>query len=202
MCAAWPAKAGVDLFDDLYRRGQQLNGELRTFTANFTESTTSPLLARPLVARGTVAVERPFRVALHYAEPEERSILIDGDRMTVTWPSREIRQSKDIGASRRRIQKYFVEGSPDELRTHFNIAATETDDGSGAYLVTMTPKRKQIKEGLSRLELWVDGTTLLMSSMRMTFPNGQEKLMTFTSVKPNAPIAPATFRDRGGSSER
>jgi hypothetical protein len=30
----------------------------------------------------------------------------------------------------------------------------------------------------------------------MTFPNGQEKLMTFTDVRPNAPIDPATFRDR------
>lgn len=198
--ANWPAAASrADLFDELYRRGRRLNGELRTFTASFTESTTSPLLARPLIARGTVAVERPFRVALQYTEPEDRRVLIDGDRMLVTWPSRNIRQVKDIGAARGRVEKYFVDGSPDDLRRHFTITAREVDDGFGDYLVAMVPKRKQIREGLARLELWLDRDTLLMTSMRMTFPNGQEKLMTFTGVTPNASLDPATFQDKGAA---
>jgi len=33
-----------------------------------------------------------------------------------------------------------------------------------------------------------------MVAMRMTFPNGDTKLMTFTDVKPNAPIDPALFK--------
>ena len=57
----------------------------------------------------------------------------------------------------------------------------------------MVPKRKQIQEGLSRLELWVDRTTQLLVAMRMTFPNGDTKLMTFADVKPNAPIDPSVF---------
>ena len=31
----------------------------------------------------------------------------------------------------------------------------------------------------------------------MTFPNGDSKLMTFTDVKPNAPLDPAMFRVDG-----
>ena len=57
----------------------------------------------------------------------------------------------------------------------------------------MVPKRKQIQEGLSRLELWVDRTTELLVAMKMTFPSGDTKLMTFTDVKPNAPIDPSVF---------
>ena len=65
-------------------------------------------------------MERPGRVALHYTEPDEHTVIIDGDRMTVAWPSRGILQTKDIGASQRRVQKYFVDSSPDELRSHFD----------------------------------------------------------------------------------
>ena len=183
-----------DLFDDLYRRGQQQNGTLRTFIAQFTETTTSTLLTRPLTARGTVAVERPARVVLRYVEPDQRVVLIDGDRMTIVWPSRSVRQTRDIAASQKRVQKYFVDGSPRELRSHFEIAAAPQPSG---YLVTMVPTRKQIKEGLSRLELSIDATSLLMTSMAMTFPNGDSKVMTFTDVKPNAPIDPAMFRVDG-----
>jgi hypothetical protein len=98
-----------------------------------------------------------------------------------------VRQTKDVGAALRRVQKYFVEGSPDELRRHFQVSAREAGDRRG-YLVTMVPTRRQIKEGLSRLELWVAPDTLLLSAMRMSFPNGDVKLMEFADVQPNAAV--------------
>jgi outer membrane lipoprotein-sorting protein len=182
-----------DTFDDLYRRGQQKNGALRTLTAVFTETTTSTLLARPLTARGTLAVERPDRVALRYAEPDAHVVMIDGDRMTVSWPSRGVHRTRDIGAAQTRVQKYFVDGSPGDLRSHFQIDAREAEDRPG-YVVTMLPRRRQIKSGLTRLELWIDPVSLLMTSMRMTFPNGDTKLMTFSEVKTNVPVDPSWFR--------
>jgi outer membrane lipoprotein-sorting protein len=183
-----------DLFDELHARGQKQNAGLKTLTASFVETSTSPLLTRPVIARGTVIVERPSRVALRYTDPDARVVLIDGDRMTMSWPSANIRSVKDIGASQRRIQKYFVDSSPDELRRQFEVVAREDDDRPGTYLITMVPKRKQILEGMTRLELWLERTTLLLSAMRMTFPSGDTKLMTFADVKPNAAIDPASFR--------
>jgi outer membrane lipoprotein-sorting protein len=187
LASVGPRAVGLDLFDELYRRGQKQNGNLRTLTASFTETTTSALLTRPLVGRGTVAVERPSRVALRYAAPDDRSVIVDGDRMTLSWASRGVQQSKDVGASLRRVQKYFVDSSPDELRSHFQVTARELGDRPG-YLVTLVPRRKQIKEGLSRLELWIDPDTLLLSAMRMSFPNGDTKLMTYTDVRTNVPV--------------
>ena len=84
--------------------------------------------------------------------------------------------------------------SPDELRKHFTIKASEARDG-GAYVITMTPTRKQIREGLSLLELWIDRTSMMLSEMRMTFASGETKSMTFTDVVTNAPVDPALFRE-------
>lgn len=75
-CLGGAARAAGDLFDELYQRGQTRNADLRTLTATFTETSTSSLLTRPLVARGTVAVARPARVALRYSEPDERQLII------------------------------------------------------------------------------------------------------------------------------
>jgi outer membrane lipoprotein-sorting protein len=188
-----PRGARADLFDDLYRRGQAANGGLRTLTATFTETTTSTLLTRPLTAHGTVAVERPARVALRYTEPDDRIVIIDGDHMTIAWPSRGVQQTKDIGAAQRRVQKYFVDSSPAELRSHFAITTRELPDRAG-YLVTMVPARQQIKEGITRLEIALDPSTLLMTAMQMSFPNGDRKRMTFSEIRPNAPIGPGVFR--------
>ena len=62
--------AGLDLFDDIYARGKSVETTLKTLTARFAETSQSPLLARPLVARGTIAVVRPSRIAMHYTVPD------------------------------------------------------------------------------------------------------------------------------------
>lgn len=180
-------------FDDMYRRGQRANAGVKTLTARFTETTTSSLLTRPLVERGTLAVERPARVVLHYTVPDTRTVLIDGDRLILSWPGRNIQQSRNIGQAQARVQKYFVTGDPDELRKSFDIEVSETEKRPGTDHVTLLPKRKQIQEGLTRLDLWIDQSSLLMSAMRMTFTNGDTKLMTLEEVVPNAPLSPGTF---------
>jgi outer membrane lipoprotein-sorting protein len=182
-----------DLFDEIYERGQKLNANLKTLTASFTETSTSQLLAKPLIQKGLVYVDRPSRIALRYTEPDTRVMLIDGDRMTVSLPSPPVRTVTDIGASQRRIQKYFVDTTPKELRGHFDITAREADDRPNTYLLLMLPKRKQIQEGIVRLEIWIDRTALMLSAMRMTFPSGDTKVMTFTDVKQNPRIDPAMF---------
>jgi outer membrane lipoprotein-sorting protein len=182
-----------DVFDELYARGKKANDAMKTLTAHFTETTTSTLLTKPLVARGRVAVERPSRVVLRYSDPDVRSVLIDGNTMTMVWPSRGIRQVTDIGTAQGRVQKYFINGTAEDLRRQFEIEDHGTSDKPGTYYVTMVPKRKQIKENLVRLDLWIDRSSLLLDTMKMTFANGDSKTMAFDDVKPNAPIEPGTF---------
>jgi hypothetical protein len=119
--------------------------------------------------------------------------LIDRNRLTLVWPSHAVHQQTDIAAAQQRIEKYFLDKSPDELRRNFSITAVEADDRAGTWRVTMVPSRKQIQQGLTRLELWIDRTSLLLTAMRMTFPNADTKLMVFENVVMNGPIDPKVF---------
>lgn len=187
--------AGSTAFDELYRRGQLANAGLKTLTARFTETTTSSLLTRPLVEQGTLAVERPTKVVLHYTVPDTRTVLIDGDRLVLSWPDRNINDTKNIKQVQSRVQKYFVDSNPAELRKSFDIEVIDAERRAGTDHISLLPKRKQIREGLTRLDLWVDQRTLLLAAMRMTFANGDSKLMTLDNVVPNAVLDPTTFAE-------
>jgi outer membrane lipoprotein-sorting protein len=183
-----------DLFDEIYHRGQAFEQGLRTVKARFTETSTSRLLKGPLVSSGILAVDRPSsRIALHYQQPDVRTILIDGNTMRMEWPSRDLSQTKDIGATMGRIQKYFVGASPKELRSHFDIAASVDPKSPAHWLVRMTPTRRQIKEGIARIDLRIAQQNSMLTSMRITFQNGDTKTMSFEDVVTNEPIAPACF---------
>ena len=182
-----------DSFDELYLRGQRANAAIKTLTAHFTESSTSALLTRPIVSHGRLAIERPSRVVLRYTEPEQRVIVVDGNKMTMSWPSHNVRQTTDVGTAQGRVQKYFVNGTAADLRAQFTIEEHGTSDRPGTDHLTMIPKRKQIRETLARLDLWVTRSTLLLDAMRMTFANGDTKMMSFDEVVKNAALEPGTF---------
>jgi hypothetical protein len=57
----------------------------------------------------------------------------------------------------------------------------------------MLPKRKQIREALAALDLWVNRSSMLLDTLQMTFANGDTKTMAFENVVPNAPIEPGMF---------
>jgi outer membrane lipoprotein-sorting protein len=192
-----PGNAGApDLFDEIYARGKPLETTLKSLTARFTETSQSPLLAKPLVARGTISVIRPSRVAMHYTMPESRTVIIDGARLRVVWPSHGIDRTTPIGAMEKRIQQYFVDTSPKQLRSHFDIAAQVATDRPNAWFLTMKPRRKQIREGLSQLELWIQQDTVMLAAMRMVFSSGDAKLLEFEDVLINPPIDESAFRPR------
>jgi outer membrane lipoprotein-sorting protein len=198
-CALLPRAAADtaphDSFDELYERGQKVNATIKTLTAHFTETTTSSLLTKPIVARGRLSVERPARVILRYADADTHVVLIDGNTMTVAWPSRNVNQKIDIGSSQGRIQKYFVNGTAADLRRQFDIDdRAQGESRPNTYYVSMVPKRKQIREALARLELWVGRTSMLLDAMKMTFANGDTKTMAFEEVVPNASLDAGTFK--------
>jgi outer membrane lipoprotein-sorting protein len=139
-------------FDELYRRGQAANAGLKTLTARFTETTTSSLLTRPLVERGTLAVQRPSTVVLNYAVPDARTVLIDGERLILSWPERGIHQERNIRQIQGRVQKYFVDSEPDELRQSFDITISDAEKHAGTDHIVLMSKRPQIREGLTRLD--------------------------------------------------
>ena len=182
-----------DLFDEIYERGKAVDASWTTLTARFTEESTSVLLARPLTASGTLAVSRPDRVVLNYAEPDRHTVLIVGETLTVTRPARGFSRTSDISAAQRRVQKYFVNKTPQELREYFDIVARVDSQRPGRWHVALAPTSKRIREGVTAIDLWVDRERLVLAAMALGFPNGDRKLMEFSEVRLNPPLAPGTF---------
>jgi outer membrane lipoprotein-sorting protein len=191
VCAT--ARAG-DLFTEIYNRGVQKQQSMRSIRARFTETTSSTLLARPLVAHGTIVAALPARVLMTYTDPERKIVAIDRKTLTVTWPDRRERQQIDITDVQKRIDQYFTHASIDDLRSMFEITAAADPARPGRDLVDMRPKRKQIQQGLQRLELWIDSRGDLLTDMRLTFASGDRKTVALDDIETNVPVSDETFR--------
>jgi outer membrane lipoprotein-sorting protein len=194
---AWPAKSGhsADRFDDLFARVASRRTLLTSIRARFTETTRSTLLQRPIVAHGTILGAPPARVLMTYEDPERRVVAIDARRMILAWPDRGQRETIYIGATQKRIQQYFTNASADRLRALFEIAVGP-DARRNLDRVEMVPRRKQLRQGLAKLELSVNRDTLLLEGLQMTFSGGDVKTITLEDIVVNEPVSDGMFQVR------
>ena len=187
------APAPKDLFDQLFARTLEKRQSIRSIRARFTETTTSSLLEKPLVSHGTVIATPPSRVLMTYTDPERRIVAIDATSLLVVWPDRREREKIDISQTQKRIDQYFTQASIAQLRSMFEITAQPDSVIRGSDRVDMRPKRKPIKQGLERLELWIDRESLLLVQMQMTFPGGDKKTIRLDDVAVNVPVTDEMF---------
>jgi outer membrane lipoprotein-sorting protein len=183
-----------DAFARIYERSMRARASLQSIQAHFTESTTSTLLNKPIVAHGTVVGAPPARVRMTYADPEAKTVVIDGETLTIVWPDRHERQQIKVGEMQKRIDRYFTRASVNDLQSMFRISVAAEQGPRAADRIEMRPKRKQIKQGLERLDLWIDRDSAMLVQMRMFFPSGDEKTITLDTITTNVPVTDATFR--------
>jgi len=188
------SQAPRDLFDQLFDRTLAKRQSIQSIRARFTETTVSSLLARPLVSHGIVVAAPPARVLMTYTDPERRIVLIDRKSLTVVWPDRGQRETIDIAQMQKRIDQYFTQATVAQLRGMFEITAAADSVLRDTDRVDMVPKRKQIRQGLERLELWIDRETLMLAQMRMELADGDTKTIRLEDVAVNVPITDDTFR--------
>jgi outer membrane lipoprotein-sorting protein len=191
-----PPQAPKDLFTQIYQSAVTRRQSIHSIRARFTEITVSSLLEKPLVAHGTVIAAPPGRVLMTYTDPERKTVALDGRSLLIVWPDRHEREKIDISQIQKRIDRYFTQADPEQLRSMFDIRAEPDAAMRGADLIEMRPKRKQIRQGLERLALWIDREHALLVQMEMAFPGGDKKTITLDDIALNVPIDDDTFEVR------
>jgi outer membrane lipoprotein-sorting protein len=183
----------TDLFDRLFARTAEKRQTIHSIRARFTETTTSSLLEKPLVSHGTVIAAPPSRVLMIYTDPERRTVAIDSKSFVIVWPDRREREKIDISQMQKRVDQYFTNATPGQLRTMFDITVQPDSVIRESDHIDMRPKRKPIKEGLERLELWIDRESLLLVQLQMTFPGGDSKTIRLDDIAVNVPVTDEMF---------
>jgi outer membrane lipoprotein-sorting protein len=183
----------ADLFDEIYRRGAPMEAKLQAISASFVETTSSTLLAKPLVLRGRVVAQRPSNVVLTYDAPDARVVRIIDGQLRVNWPARGLDETKDVRSTLRRAERTIIGKSPDELRKLFDITAIDAPDRAGTWKVTFVPRRRQMREGVELLHLWIGQQSLLLESLEMELPGGDTRRMDFSDVVVNPELDATVF---------
>jgi outer membrane lipoprotein-sorting protein len=193
-------RAGVtagsqDYFDLLHRRIAAAEAQRKSVRARFMETTTSSLLAKPVIRHGTLIASKPDRIVITYAPPEPKTIVMKGAQLFVIRPNvpeKDRVETIDIAEIMKKVDHYFTNASPDQLRRAFTIRAFPDPGAPGGSQIDLAPKRKHIKQGLEHLQIWVSPDDML-AQLQMTFAGGDTEIFKLEGVELNVAIPPGAF---------
>jgi hypothetical protein len=177
---------------DFFARGRAAQQSMRTIRADFVETSVSALLAKPIVATGTiVAAVNPIRVVMRYAGG--RVMWIDERTLAIQMPGVAALEEIDITATQKRVQKYFAGASLEELSSNFALTVSGDPSAPGTEMLDMRPTRRVIQDGVERIRIWVDRKAQTMTRLHMDFPGGDSKRIDLSAVQVNVPVDDRTF---------
>jgi outer membrane lipoprotein-sorting protein len=187
------ASTAPDLFDDIHARVALAEAKRHTIRARFTETTLSSLLVKPMVSEGTLLGAKPSRLLMTYTAPERKTILMDGNRLLIIRPDRRESERVDITEIMKRVNHYFVNASPDQLRKSFRVRAFVDPEVPTSYQLDLVPTRKQIRQGLERLQIWIARDPLFLTQIRITFAGGDTTTVKVEDAELNVSLPANAF---------
>ena len=167
----------------------------KTSKGTFEQAITNPLTGSTVKATGEFEQQRqPARFSFRFTQPKGDMIIGDGKWLWVYLPSSTPGQVIKVpmtegGAGSLDLASRFF----DSPRTRFNISdgGTATIAGRTTRALVMEPKSKT--EPFSTAKVWIDQSDGTLRQFETTELSGIKRLVTITSVKPNAAVNAKSF---------
>lgn len=165
---------------------QQFVTEVKSGRANFTQTVTAPDGKRKKTTTGTFEFQRPNQFRFAYGKPSEQLIVADGKQVWIYDPDLQQASVRAMDQALGATPVSLLAGG--DLGKDFTLKALPA--ANGLDWVQATPKRTD--NTLQSLKLGFKGRDL--SALEIVDGFGQQSVMQFSAVEPNAKVAPERFR--------
>ncbi|MCP4809572.1 MAG: outer membrane lipoprotein carrier protein LolA [Proteobacteria bacterium] len=163
-----------------------------SLSADFTQVRHSQLLSRPITSSGTLAFERPDRMAWTVTAPARSTFILDGAKVGMAYPDLGMREEIDLAsnaevASLVQGMMVWLGGDLETVSKDYDVAwASGTPS-----VATLTPKDDKLSAIIGTLDLSIAESTI--QKVVITEPDGDRVEITFDNVTPNATLGSEAF---------
>jgi outer membrane lipoprotein-sorting protein len=134
-----------------------------------------------------------MRMLVELTQPNPKSIVIQGHKVEIYYPKRNVVEEYDIGERRELLDQFLLIGfgtSGKELSSAYNtrVLGGETVAGQVTTRLELVPKSPEVLKNLKKLALWIPESEGYPIQQKFYLAGGDYKLVTYTNVKVNPPL--------------
>lgn len=176
-------------------RFDEVQKNLRSLRADFTQTTVNPLLKEPMKARGRFYLSKPDSVLWEYTSPEAMQFAIARGEYTGYFPGRKKAERRDVHRWTEQIFRFFAVGqATTELQKFYDIRLGEPGpDMKGSYLLILDPTKRRVRKRVEEVRFWVDSTSYLPMKVAYVNKAGAARTIVFHNVEFNPDLSAGLF---------
>jgi outer membrane lipoprotein-sorting protein len=150
---------------------------------------------------GTIKV-RGDKMLLDMKAPDPREILRTGDNLFVYTPGLKRVEEYNLGKNRSLVDQFLLLGfgtGGKELEKSYLVTVLKEEqiDDRKTVQLELTPKNKEVRDQVSKIEIWLDETNWLpVQQQFFEAGSGDYSLVKYSKVVRNAAISDSDFRPR------
>ncbi len=170
--------------------------DIRSLSADFSETTENPLLREPILARGRFYLTKPGSILWEYDAPEVMRFAVTGEEYVGYFPERKRAERRSVRRWSAQLFRFFGLGqATGELSRFYDIRVESGPDaGTDAFLLVLEPRRRRVRDRVEQVRLWVDRRTLLPRQVVYIGAEGYRRTIRFRNVRTNPELAASLFR--------
>lgn len=195
LVACTPAAADAGALDEVLARFDAVQASVVSLSADFVETTHSPLLKKPLVAKGRFFLTKPDSVLWEYTAPEAMRFVVARDEYVGLFPERKKAERRDVKRWSEHLFRFFGLGqSSMELARFYEIRVEPVGaDMKGTYLLVLSPKKRRVKKAVDEVRLWVDEARLLPVRVDYEGKDGNTRTIRFENARLNPDLSAGLY---------
>ncbi len=173
----------------------RVQATIRTLSADFVETTSSPLLKEPIQAKGRFYLTKPSSVLWEYSEPEVMRFSIANNEYVGLFPQRKRAERSDVHRWSERIFRIFGLGQTStELGTFYLIHSEKpAPEDAGTLLLVLEPKKRRVRKHIELVRFWVNASTYLPVRIELSGKDGYVREIQFRDVQVNPDLAAGLY---------
>src|SRR5205823_1960281 len=134
-----------------------------------------------------------MRMLVELTQPDHKSIAIQGHKVEIYYPKRNVVEDYDIGQRRELLDQFLLIGfgtSGKGLSAAYNIRVlgADTIGGQATTHLELVPKCPEVLKNLKKLELWIHATEGYPIQQKFYLAAGDYKQVTYTIINVNPPL--------------
>ena len=183
----------------------QLDYEARTFrtlSAQVERTKVTVVVNDRSTESGMMYVLRDGKMRLNLLKPDPRTILRDGSHLYVFNPLIRQVDEYDLAKHRELVDQFLLLGFGTPAKAlekayHISLVGEEQLDDRKTVLLELTPKSKQMRNQIAKIQLWLDESSWLPVKQKFLEAGTQDYfVIRYANIVRNARISSALFKPR------
>jgi outer membrane lipoprotein-sorting protein len=176
--------------------------DFRSLTADVERTKVTVVVNDRSTETGQIFVRRDDKMRIDLKQPDPRTILRDGNQFYIYNPKIQRVEEYDLGKKKSLVDQFLLLGfgtSGSELKKSYlvTLQGEEVLDNHKVLLLELTPKVEDVRQQISKIELWIDEANWLPAQQKFyETGSGDYFIIRYSNIARNVRIADSEFKPR------